>query len=300
MTTSYAVRVLSRDGQYPSTPLIIDNVGVLAADGVVWSAVRLSDVGVKYSVTSNRLGAPSGEISWLLPEEIRFFAAVSLAEAHPRRSGRVRIVTRDLSRELELEEPITPALLLERSRGVALETFRRLEQLRDEDSYVLNEPDSGCPAERLRRDYTARTRKLLERMDVNDALLHRGLYKFLMATELRRHPKFLEESMLAALISREAALELLRRKLSAAAGQRLRYEDVLYHIADTFPTGEPFAGVLESDWDARLAIAHPVSIHGEHWSPPVEAGECMEALHSLTYLYRYLLLDEVWKPGKYD
>src|SRR5213596_2802880 len=40
--------------------------------------------------------------------------------------------------------------------------------------------------------------------------------------------------------------------------------------------------------------------NGEHWSPPVEAGECMEALHSLTYLYRYLLLDQVWKPGKYD
>jgi len=234
------------------------------------------------------------------PEEIRFFAAVSLAEAHPLGNGRIRVVTRDWYRELELEEHITPAELLDRSRGVALETFQHLEQLRDEEHYVPNEPDSGCPPERLRRDYTARTRKLLERMDVNDALLHRGLYKFLMATELRHHPKFLEESMLAALISREAALELLRRKLSTEARQRLKYEDVLYHIADTFPTGEPLAGVLESDWDARLAIAHPVSIHGEHWSPPVEAGECMEALHTLTYLYRYVLLGEIWKPGEHD
>ena len=145
MTASYAVRVLSRDGHYPAKPLIIDDIGVLASDGVVWSAVRLSDVGVKYSTTSNRLGAPTGEISWLLPEEIRFFAAVSLAEAHPFGNGRIRVVTRDWYRELELEEHITPAELLDRSRGIALETFQHLEQLRDEEHYVPNEPDSGCP-----------------------------------------------------------------------------------------------------------------------------------------------------------
>lgn len=61
-------------------------------------------------------------------------------------------------------------------------------------------------------------------------------FTLLMATELRRHYKFLEECALSALISREAALELLRRKLSAAAGERWRLDDMLAHMAETFPT----------------------------------------------------------------
>ncbi len=121
-----------------------------------------------------------------------------------------------------------------------------------------------------------------------------------MATELSRHYQFLEESALSALISREAALELLRRKLSAATGTRWKYDDVLAHIARTFPTGEPFVDVLRTDWDVRVMMAHPVSEHGEHWSPPVEADECFDALHTLTYLYRYLLFDEIWEPAEYD
>lgn len=299
MTIPYAVRVLGRDGRYPARPLVIDDIAVLAADVFVWSAVQGSNVGVKYSTTSNRPGARTGEISWLIPEEIRFFAAASLAEAHPRSQGRVRIMTREYT-VLQLEEPITPARLIAESRTVAFKTFQRLEQLKGQGGDVISVPDaSSGPPEKLERDYTTETRKLLAKMDVTDALLHRGLYKFLMATELGQYAKFLEESMLAALISREAALELLRRKLSAT-GPRLKLDDVVEHIAATFPTGQPFATVLESDWGARLAIAHPVSKYGEHWSPPVEAEECWDALYTLTYLYRYLLLDEIWAPGEGD
>ncbi|MGH7548926.1 MAG: hypothetical protein ACREMM_12230 [Gemmatimonadales bacterium] len=47
-------------------------------------------------------------------------------------------------------------------------------------------------------------------------------------------------------------------------------------------------------------MTHPVSEHGEYWSPAVEAEECYDALDTLTYLYRYFLLDEVWDPHEYD
>lgn len=284
MTASYAVRVLSRDGSYPSAPLVIDPLGVLAAEDFAWSAVQLSDVGLSYSSTSDRDGAPTGEISWLTPQEIRFFAAATLAEAHPRTNGRLRILTRDWYHLLDLEEPVTSARLVAESRALAADRFHHLEMLRGHDGSEMDEPDSGRPPDTLDTDYTAETKRLLDRMDVTDPLLHRGLYKLVMATELRRYHKFLEESMLSALISREAALELLRRKLSAATGKRLKLDDVLAHIAVTFATGEPFASVLQSDWEARLVIAHPVSVHGQHWSPPVEADECFDALPTLTYL----------------
>jgi hypothetical protein len=281
------------DGRYPSTPLVVAPFGVLAADEFPWSAV-LNTGGVSYSTSSPRVGAPLGEISWLAPEEIRFLSAATLAEAHPRTNGRLRIHTRTWSVPLDLEEPVTPDQLMETARALAANTITRL------DAQDLAEADTGRRPETIDCDYTAETRRLLDRMDVTDPLLHRGLYKLLMATELSRQYKFLEESGLSALISREAALELLRRKLSAAAGTRWKLDDVLVHIAKTFPTGEPFVEVLRSDWAVRVMMTHPVSEHGEHWTPPVEAEECMDALHTLTYLYRYLLLDEVWEPAEDD
>jgi hypothetical protein len=121
-----------------------------------------------------------------------------------------------------------------------------------------------------------------------------------MAHELRRHPKFLEESALSAIISREAALQLLRKKLSTKFGKRFSNDDVLLHIEDVFPTGPYLADVLREDWDVRVMMTHPISDYGAHWSPPVDADEAFDTLNTLTYLYRYLLLDEIWVPGEYD
>jgi len=291
MTALYGVRVLYSDGLYPSTPLVVAPFGILAADGVAWSAVQ-STSRLGYSTTSSRPEAPIGEISWFTPQEIRFLSAATLAEAHPRANGRIRIYTRTWPEPLELEEPVTPDRLVSASRSLAAKTLVRIGSNEDQPK--------GYNLDPLDRDYTAEVRRLLDRMDRTDSLLHRGLYKLLMATELMRHHQFLEEAALSALISREAALELLRRKLSAAAGTRWKLDDLLAHIATTFPTGEPFVDVLRTDWDVRVMMAHPVSEHGEHWSPPVEAEECYDALHTLTYLYRYLLLDEVWEPAEYD
>jgi len=292
MSARYAVRVLCSDGRYPATPLVVAPFGVLAAEDFAWSAVQVSDIGLGYSTTSSRAGAPLGEISWLTPPEIRFLSAATLAEAHPRTNGRLRIYTRTGAELLQLEEPVAPDRLFAASHDAAASA------LTDLHAKDWAEPDPGGRPETMDGDYAAEVRRLLDRMNGTDALLHRGLYKLLMATELMRHFKFLEESALSALISREAALELLRRKLSA--GKRWSLDDVLEHIAQTFPSGEPFAEVLRTDWDVRVMMAHPVSKHGEHWSPPVEADECFEALHTLTYLYRYLLLDEVWVPAEYD
>jgi len=292
MTATYAVRLLGSDGTYPWKPLVIEPFGGLALDEFPWCAVRVSDR-LPASTDVPPGDYPVGSISWLQPQEIRFLAAATLAEAHPRTWGRLRIYTRSWHSELRLEEPVTASRLVEESRVVASDLFRRATGV-DECGDLVYTPDP------LRRNYTAEARGLLERMDVTDSLLHRGLYKLLIATELRRYSKFLEESALAALISREAALELLRRRLSAQGGQRLRLEDVLSHIAETFPTGEPFVEVLQTDWNARVMMAHPVSEHGEYWSPPVEVEDCFDALHTLTYLYRYLLLDEVWEPTDAD
>ena len=272
----WSVRLLSRNGNYPRVPIVIETFGLLATeDGMVWGAVD------RPSLDDSR-----GSLSWLTPDEIRFYSAVSLAEPLTHERGRPLIRFR--SREAILRLSIVPS---------AMELYEASKQLAKElHESSLIEPPTDPPLSPIDRDYNDSARTLIDAMDPLDPLLHRGLYKFLIANDMLQHPHYMEEVGLSAFISREAALELLRRKLSLDMSQRLRKEDVINHIRTNFTTGDPFTEVLESDWAARVMMVHPVSEYGEHWSPPVEVEECFDAIHTCVSLYRYLLLDEVWDP----
>ena len=287
MINRYSVRLLSSDGTYPASPLVIGGFGLLVAEEFAWTAVHQPDLD---DSDSSRPGYSAGSISWLTPDEIRFFGAVSLAEPHPRTNGRLLTYAPNLpvTLEIDFDAAAHPGRLIEQSRVVAASIAKM--PLTDP---MFGEPIIDRRLDIVKRDYTDAVRDLLKVMDATDPLLHRGLYKLVMTAELRRYPRFLEESAISALISREAALELLRRKLSNRSAKRLKMEDVFSHIESTFPTGEPFVEVLRTDWEVRVMVTHPVSAYGEHWSPPVEREECFDAFNSLTYLYRYLLLDEV-------
>lgn len=264
-----------------------EDFAVLASENIAWSAVHDPKIPYDY---------PEGATSWLTPDEIRFFAAASLAERRPRRRGRLWIIGGPRAKELELDETkngrVDPELLLDRSRSIAHELF--------EDDFEWGPAVRYESPEVIDRDYSSSTVELVRAIDPADPLLHRGLYKFLIATELIRFPQFLEEAALSAFISREAVLELLRRKLEDKTKTRLKREDVLNDIRVSFPSGDSLIRVLETDWSARIVMVHPVSKYGEYWSPPVHRGECWDALHKLTYLYRYFLLDEVWEPDEGD
>lgn len=284
MTVRYSVRLLSPDGTYPAESVFAEDFAILGIDEVVWSVVHSPDDPDEY---------PEGAISWLTIDEIRFYAALSLAERHPRTNGRLWIHAKSHPEELAFPDSdgdVDPAILYERSKLLA----RRIAA--DLPSPI---PDRRAEPRLIDRDYTDEIFRLIRAIEP-ERLLHRGLYKYLIAAELRRYPQFLEESALSAFISREAALELLRRKLSSEHDDRLRRSDVLDHLRSVFPTGEPFVDLLESDWEARVLMAHPINEFGEFWSPPVHAEECLDALNTLVCLYRYLLLDEVWEPSEYD
>lgn len=280
---TWLVRLLSNDGYYPSEPIIHD-AGILAADEeIAWSAV----------FWPGEHPSNDAPISWLKMEEVYFFGAVALAEAHPRTNGRTWAYTRSYPRYLHLPPDASLEDICDGSREIAMSV--RLEE------EVLPVLDRQPRPHLFDRDYGDSVEALLEAMEQqHSAVLLRGLYKFLIAQEMRRHSNFLEEMALAAIISREAALELLRRKLSASGGMRLNKEDVLRRIRTDFPAGEPFVEVLEMDWENRVIMVHPVSDYGEWWSPPMEFEECTDTLTTLIHLYRYLLLNEIWVPAAYD
>jgi hypothetical protein len=138
--------------------------------------------------------------------------------------------------------------------------------------------------------------KILRRVDPSDDLLLRGLAKFQSALYLIRLPPFMEEAAVAAFVSREAAFLMIKENLERERGQRCKLDDVTAHIREVFPTGEPFADVLDMDHEARLMFVHPKTEFGVYWCPPVFRQECYDSVKTLMHLYRYILLGAVWNP----
>lgn len=254
MPQRYAVRVLNPNGAYPENPVVVEDFGVLAAEDFAWSAVHIPELPDEY---------PEGAISWYTVDEIRFFAALSLAEPHPRTNGRIWISSLGWGTELVMdgqEGNVQPEELLSESRRVAEDFLAKSQDARVSSVLRRDRPHL------VEIDFEEDILQLLQAIEPV-RLLHRGLYKFLMASELRSFPQFLEESALSAFISREAALELLRRKFTEAMGRRQKKEDILNQIGRSFPTGDAFVQVLEWEGDelrlpffSRVALRNSVEV----------------------------------------
>ena len=91
----------------------------------------------------------------------------------------------------------------------------------------------------------------------------------------------------------EAALAVLRREIGQGNIAAASYDDAFTHLKLTFPTGSPLVDFMKYLYDVRTTIVHPASKHGLHWSPPMYADDCYEAIEWLIIFYRYLLLGEI-------
>lgn len=276
------VRVLGRRGSYPRFPLVLDNHILVADDSIVWSAVRQPPI--------NEDGWGT-EVNWLHPEEIRFFASLSLIEPFPNTHGfYLAEPWTDGEWLSDTGGPLSSPEFLDLARTSALGQLAAAQQ----SDYLLTQPH---------RDYYFRERgtaeevlEILNNIDPADDLLLRGLSKFQSSANLIRLAPYMEEAAVSAFVSREAAFLMLKEHLEVMSGKRASLKDVTDHIREVFPTGQPFSDVLESDYEARLMFVHPVTDFGAYWCPPVFAEECYDAVKTLIHLYRYILLGEVWTP----
>lgn len=131
---------------------------------------------------------------------------------------------------------------------------------------------------------------LLEAIQIEDQLMLRGLSKLQTARQLI-HLGFVEEAGVAAFVSLEAALEIIRQSLEQEENEKRTLSDVLSYIEEAFGHGPTLRPFLEDLNELRVIAVHPSSRFGEYWTPPMEVDDVYDLMPELVSLYRHVLLD---------
>lgn len=276
------LRLLSKSGRYPADDLVSSSHLLYASAPIPWSAV------------SQRVRPGRGEYSEIevfSPEEVQLFGALALALANPFDDG--QIGAEPLTGSVQVEVPVD-----------------RLDLRSPEVRKLLSDQASELAIEESEQDLQARyptyertqhvladaTLQLIRVINVRDRLLIRGLSKFLSARALSRRLWFLEEAGIAAFISLEAALSIIRQHLEFTRAAPASFQEAYQYIRSTFPTGEALVDWLLELYDLRTIAMHPSSRFGEYWSPPMDADHCFELIQWLVPIYRHILLSELPMP----
>lgn len=274
------LRIFEATGTYPSYIVQTPRHLLAADEQVAWSVIK--DEHFRRE-----------ETAWLSPEEIRLFAAASLVHSQP--SVNTRLYLHSWTLAIPIGD-IAGNLDLTSDEGVAFTRDLAVAELQRRE-FIGAPQDGAHPTYSLASLGTAEeVVRLIDAIDVSDELLIRGLSKLLSASYLYILPPFAEEAGLAGLIAIEAALQFIRLHLELVTRRPASMTQVFDHVREAFPTGEPLADYLEELYDTRIIMVHPASRFGEFWAPPTAIEECWDAMHIAVYLFRYILLGEVWTP----
>jgi hypothetical protein len=272
------LRLLGNRGRYPEQDFAWASHLLSVSGPLRWSAVR------------QHLHTPIGEYSEvqvLSPEEVQLFAALALSVSSPTDHGHLRAeplthaipIEIDTGR-LDLRSTAIRGLLADKVAAVPELSHYAEGALQPDDFYSI--PSIGD-----------QLRELIRAINPRDRLLIRGLSKFLTAQALQRERWYLEEAGIAAFISLEAALTIIRQHLEFTRGRSASFDDAYDYLRVTFPTGQPLSEWLRELYDLRVIAVHPSSRFGEFWAPPMDVEHCFETIDWLITLYRHILLGEV-------
>lgn len=170
------------------------------------------------------------EMVWLYPEEVRLLATLALAI--PEGRGSLRFAPLDRG---ALDWPLSRPLSSDDFIGVATAEAQALAVQHGSASIELGAWETASEEWQLR---------VFEAIDLSDELLIRGLHCLLKANRLAGDREFSAEGYMNVSISREAALELIRRRLQAKGHSSPSFRDAHDYVTANFRLGEQLANQL--------------------------------------------------------
>ncbi|HSR70178.1 MAG TPA: hypothetical protein VLU25_19775 [Acidobacteriota bacterium] len=267
----YRIRVYEPVTKYISTPFITPRALYLANPTFVVTVVKSSN---------HDLGDYWPEMPWIFPAEVRLLAALALAI--PEGEGALTFAPYPSNRRL----PIDTELSLDEPEVIASITV-------EAESDCRKLAESQLPYRLYDWDFIQADRVVIyNRIELADSLLLRGLYCLLKGQHLMAHELFGEEAFINIQISREAALELIRKRLLGEGVKNPSYTDAHNYLRERFPRGGHLADFLEDQHDRWVATRHPKSRFGMFWTPPLLVNDYTHTHGAVVSLYRHLLLDE--------
>jgi hypothetical protein len=214
------------------------------------------------------------EIAWANVGEIRLWGAIAFSIQEGRGFYSFHPIEHERSGGSIWAENLTP--------GVADRFAQRLARALPEQAHDLhwikpNDTEVGA---------------LYDALLQADNVLLRGVSCYLKSHLLWRHYLFAEEMGINLYIALEAGLSIMRRRMSAAAGRQVAYDDVFEFIRRTFAYGDPLVKYWQECRDDRNMLIHPDCDLGSHVMPPMSHDDIWELLDPMLSLYRYILLGQ--------
>lgn len=272
-----AIRVMSNVGRYPNYDIHLSDNLFRATPELTFSAVVASSA-----------DRGDSELFWLSPAEIRLFSAITLSIKEPWSHGRFIIAPRTYPVAVPFD-----LRLFDTEEGVRILAKNARRVAREVDQGRGTIPDWPGPCDLAEGGSPEEIARLLAAIDIEDALLIRGLSKFVSANHLLRYGATFEDGGTAAMIALEAALELLRRRLSVDLGKTVSYAELFEDLEGASPDGWELVQGFREVYDTRILLVHPNSRFGPFWVPPIQADDCYGAVNMGTYVFRRILLGEV-------
>jgi len=230
----------------------------------------------------------TSEVSIWWPEQVRLLGTLTLSI--PEGGGRVTFEPWNRGEAIP-ELPTSSDLSSDNIISVCLDFAMRLRaSIEDTHSnpYILRK--------KCRSDSDVEY-KLFENIDLEWALLMRGLYTLLKSQLLisSKPGLFMEEAFMNLQISLEAALQIICDHLSSTGTQKANKQDAYNYIRLNFELGDPLIKVLERQKESWIQTKHPRNPFVEDYVPWLWADDVYEPYEFLISIYRHIVLDE---PGR--
>lgn len=135
-------------------------------------------------------------------------------------------------------------------------------------------------------------------VDVNDALLIRGLGGLIQANMLACYLEFFEQACMSLWISLEASMHPIFRRLKASGTPKPTAYDAGVYLDDVFENQQPSEGYFTDFYSGRIRTVHPSSSYGVYHMAPLAADDFYELNEMLVPVYDFIVTGNVREEFK--
>ena len=292
---THFARVLSPRGVYPAESLYFDDAAYVQDDELTFSVCRFR------KRTGGSGDESSSGVEWLNPIEARLYGSLMLS------------VDRDERFSAFYPYPITEPLI---SPAQAIDKRWLFEYVRPHLQKKIIEPDmhhpgAYAPAKNSYRwcadismppivggpqydfrstgiDYNL-AKTLYDSIDLDDALVIRGLTTLMKAAMLHFHYQFREAAIHSLFISMEVSFRLVVRTLKAKGIPEPTSKEAMSYIHDAFHDIHRVEKYFEEYYEGRVKTFHPENRYGVFPHAPLAADDYNFLYNDMLEVYAFLI-----------